>query len=267
MAAPTTTHTLVVPAVSMGNVCQLAADLLVVNFAADAASPAARVVSEHVEPAATADALATGKLTGALSTPIEVFPLRRSGAEPAVDTGFGAYGRVSVLQIRSVVLPGHSRALAREVVGWAQAHGYSRVLVLCGASAFNVPYEARVATRAVADRAFAASPDSLAGALAATSLNADRGAEAARRVAPVVPLERELGALDFTGLLKPVLDACAATAGSDKPVAGEALVRYVFEGDNRDDGYALAGAAAAVLGLRIAGSGLVAPFSWRLAAA
>ena len=250
-------RTLVVPAVSMGNVCQLAVDLVVLNATNEGGKvgmtcpvPAARLVSEHVEPVATADALSTDKLTGGLSTAVELFYVTPTAA---------------ALQIRSLVVPGHSRALAEELAQFAATNGFDRILVLAGASAASVPHSQRQVTRWIADVNSAGSPDLLA--LSLSSAKLDAAPFGGARLA--APLEMGLDALDFTGLLKPLMEACARmgkkTDGSPALVC-DALVRFVFEGDNRLDGHALASVALAALGLGVPpGEDLSSPFSWRAA--
>jgi len=124
--------TLVMPAVSFGNVGQLAVDVLIATLCGGGAAPKMRVDSaDHLEPLVTCDPFAP-PVRGAVSTPIEVFAVSDA---------------LWVAQIRSVVVPGHARLLADAIVRWATANGVDRVVVLSGASALALNSEPMFDTR------------------------------------------------------------------------------------------------------------------------
>jgi len=125
-------RTLVMPAVSFGNVGQLAVDVLIATLCHGAVPVAMRVDSaDHLEPLVTCDPFAP-PARGAVSTPIEVFAVSDA---------------LWVAQIRSVVVPGHARLLADVLVRWAAANGVERVVVLGGASALALDSEPMFDTR------------------------------------------------------------------------------------------------------------------------
>lgn len=117
-------HTLIVP--GLGGLChlgELAVDALVSTYCL---SRVAIVESRHVLPVAMVSAFDSNKSQDAdkpvlLTTAAELY----QGA---------AMPRVSVLQLRSAVVEGYRKPLAREILGWARDAGISTVLILASCS-------------------------------------------------------------------------------------------------------------------------------------
>lgn len=110
--------TLVVPAVSFGNVGQLATDLLLQTMRAQRV---AYLRCRHIVPMVGNDAFDMGE-PGVLVTPLELFRLT-------------AHPKVFVIQQRSPVLKGRLDAYAEDIVAWAKASGFSRIVVLASGDA------------------------------------------------------------------------------------------------------------------------------------
>eukprot|EP00930_Biecheleria_cincta_P000963 TRINITY_DN102142_c0_g1_i1.p1 TRINITY_DN102142_c0_g1~~TRINITY_DN102142_c0_g1_i1.p1 ORF type:complete len:282 (+),score=52.27 TRINITY_DN102142_c0_g1_i1:53-898(+) len=148
-------HTLIVP--GCGGQCQLgelAVDALVSTYSL---SRVAIVESRHVLPVAMVSAFESKQSQDTdkpvlLTTAAELY----QGA---------AMPRVSVLQLRSAVVEGYRKSLAREILGWARDAGVSTVLILASCSS-HVRRDADL--RASTELRFVSSvgkPDSLASSI------------------------------------------------------------------------------------------------------
>eukprot|EP00946_MAST-07B_sp_MAST-7B-sp1_P000806 g806.t1 len=118
--------TLVLPAVSFGNVGQLAVDILISTALHKTDTKAKRCgefVSRHVLPVAGADAYCLGASKDGpsrrLATPCEVFHVEGSG--------------IVVMQRRSMCVRGRAGAFAEEVAAWCKEAGFAHVVLLAGA--------------------------------------------------------------------------------------------------------------------------------------
>ena len=110
--------TLVLPAVSAGNVGQLALDLLInTGMANGSVARAGYLKSPHVLPIAGSGAYSPDK-PGQLCVNLEVFQ------------GKGA----TFLQQRAQVIPGREALYAQSICVWAATAGFGRILVLGGAA-------------------------------------------------------------------------------------------------------------------------------------
>jgi hypothetical protein len=110
----TSKTTLIVPAVAIGNVGQLACE----------------TICSHLVPAGTPSEILDNK--GYLQACVGAKP----GSDLATSLELVALSPfVSVLQIRSPVVPGKSRLLAKYILDLAKTHGFSHLVVVGGASA------------------------------------------------------------------------------------------------------------------------------------
>jgi len=184
--------------------------------------------SEHLDPVVSNDVFAPPAV-GRLSTPIEVF-CRAASSE------------LAFMQIRSCALPGHVKPLAAQVLDWAAGAGFERVVVVGGASAMALTSQDMFESRDVARLLVSSSAESDAVALAAATKFASCTQDQ----------------LDFAGLTKPMLSM-------DTSIPVLALVRFVFEGDNFDDGVLLARDVARLLDLSLPPDTIKEPLSWNVA--
>ena len=190
-------RTLAVPAVAMGNVGQLAVDALIASLCVPPSPPSHRIDSDpHLDPVVTLDPVFS-RAVGIVGTPLEVFDVDET---------------LSLLQIRSLVIAGHSKALAERIVGWAKEHGFSRLVIMTGASALALKDDEMFATRGTA-RLLSDLPE--------------------LRDSRFPPCNEDQ--LEFSGLTKHILRAAKQAS-----MEACALVRFVFEGDNFADGLAMA---------------------------
>lgn len=278
MAAPPDLagYTLLVPALGLGNVCQLALDL-VINSLLTAAPPGS------VAHALTLPSDAVAPTAGArpFSAPVP----RASGGGATVDvaTSLELYvvpaARVAVLQQRAPAYEGHHEALALQVARFARAAGVARVVAvtaidaalrgdaeLAAAAAAAAPVAVYVATAPDAAASETLRLPSWCGAdgralPTAATAGASDAADAASAAAPVPPgweplapgavaatrslLSQALGtgftAVLYRRLLSDALLAAAAGSSTPPPPAFTALMMFAAEGDNSADAAGLAG--------------------------
>lgn len=115
--------TLVLPAVSFGNVGQLAVDVLVSTSlhgsTQDAAERIGEFQSRHVLPVAGADPYGCTKSRKRLASPCEVFEVPNAN--------------IIVMQRRSMCVRGRAREFAKEIAQWCKESGFAGVILLGGA--------------------------------------------------------------------------------------------------------------------------------------
>lgn len=225
-------HVLVVPAVSLGNVGQLACDLLLNTLQHELSTDlkVGLLRSRNVAPMVGHGAFDSS--SGEMCSNLEVFRL--------------AAHKVAVLQVRAPLVEGCSARFAEELVAWAQAVGFAKVYVLGGADA-SASFEKEVMRHelrffvtsgvAAADVAAIAAKNIVKlGAAASATSAASAEAEAMQAVGAVaLPLAKG-------GLARPLFAACEERG---LPLVG--LVLFCKEGDNVPEGCMMAAAAQTVV--------------------
>lgn len=252
------------PAVSIGNVGQLAADLLIATLGL---KPCGTMLSPTALPAvglgATGGSGSVGGGDGGgedddegrrerLSTELELF-------SPPSSSFSSSSSSWVLLQQRSPDALGSSRAAAKALGAWARASGIEKILVLASVDAAD-RRDAALSSgsdSSVGPKTLAFVASSPAGAAAALG---EWTAKAESCGATSLPSEVEEAALSSsheTGLpprgerrLPPWPLLAAARDGAAAPPA-LALLSYATEGDNAADAVSLAAAAASVLGVEV----------------
>ncbi|KAJ1726629.1 hypothetical protein LPJ61_005057 [Coemansia biformis] len=232
-AAATKGSTLVLPSVSIGNVPQLAVDLLVNTLQATRIgiidSPSTLPVSgpsgfDH--------------LPGQRSVPVEVYQT--------------ADGQWTIVQQRSPPLPGRHRVFARELMDFIAQGDFAKVVLLTSSDA-ALRADALIQGPQIRSLTVNWQDDELASQLQALSLGPlDVAGETG--TGPKEPLKQ----LHAAGAAKHLLRLCQAT---DIPVV--ALVALVNEGDNVPDAIGLANAANALLDIAPGAAQWRPPQSWQ----
>ena len=195
--------TLIIPAVSVGNVGQIAVDFLCKAF-----SKSKPVHVDHEGNLLPCVGRVGTKTDSRITTALEFHTLNEN---------------VSCLQIRSMVVPGKSRSMAQLILKFAVERGFTRVLMVGGASALALIDEHQL--------------------LQTRSLPRVWGMDAVVSK-EFIELEYDITELKLAGLLPFVVQEA-----SNHPVKLAGLVTFVFEGDNIPDGQRIALAVAKALNL------------------
>jgi len=112
--------TLVLPAVSFGNVGQLAVDILLSTaLSSSDAQHSGHVQSRHLLPVAGSDPFGILPSPGAIATPCELYTCPRANAV--------------IMQRRSMCAKGRSNNFAVEIATWCKEQKFSQVVILAGA--------------------------------------------------------------------------------------------------------------------------------------
>jgi hypothetical protein len=230
--------TLIIPSCSFGNTCQLTIDLLITNLnnmpEGIAPIPAFLLDSPYVEPIATNDALAIHKLQGQVHTSMEIFNL-------------GKDNTLFALQIRSTIVLGRTRDVAKEIIMMAKQQGFERILVLAGGLALDD-------TERHASRTVIIDTDNSISPATTTTTSTSTRVVGNFMTTHCIPLSREC---EYTGMLRHLLLNCHE---ANIPAIG--LLRFVFEGDNRQDAHILCKDVLTMLNINNVTT-LQEPFSWR----
>ena len=243
------------PAVSIGNVGQLAADLLIATLGLE---PCGTMLSPTALPVVGLGATGGSGSVGdgdddeggreRLSTELELFSPPSSSS--------GSSSEWVLLQQRSPDAPGSSRAAAKALGGWAKASGIEKILILASVDAAD---RRDAALNSSSDPS--SGPKTLAFVASGGAALGEWTAKAESCGAASLPAEEEEGgnaALSSheTGLpprgerrLPPWPLLAAAKDGAAPPAL--ALLSYATEGDNAADAVSLAAAAAGVLGVEV----------------
>ncbi|KAJ2358107.1 hypothetical protein IWW50_001372 [Coemansia erecta] len=232
----TSGSTLVLPSVSIGNVPQLCADLLINTL------QALRVGIIH-SPSLMPISGSSGfdHLPNQRSVPLEVYQT--------------ADAKWTIVQQRSPPLAKHHKLFAQEIMQFIEQGGFSRVILLTSSDAalrvdelIDGP-QMRAITVNWEDQALAARLQSMAlGPLCPSqAVGISAGSE-------LLPLKQ----LHAAGVAKPLLKLCQA---SKVPVV--ALVALVYEGDNVHDAINMANAVNALLEIVPAAEKWSPPKSWQ----
>ena len=249
------------PAVSIGNVGQLAADLLIATLGLE---PCGTMLSPTALPAAGLGATGGSGSGGSdggddeegrerLSTELELFcPPASSSSSSSSSSGW------VLLQQRAPDAPGASRAAARALGAWAQKSGISKILVLASVDA------ADRRDAALSSSPSSSGPKKLAfvwsGGAAEFKEWAARAESCGASSLPSEEEEQQRASSHETGLPPrserrlppwPLLAVANDSAVAPPPLA---LLSYATEGDNAADAVALAAAAAKVLGVEVPAS-------------
>jgi hypothetical protein len=195
--------TLIVPAVAVGNVGQLAVDFLCKAFGTGKSEQL-----DHEGNLLPCVGRTGMKSASRLTTPLEIHQLNDD---------------ISCLHIRSMVVPGKSRAMAKVILKLASEREFKRVLILGGASALALINEEQLLRTRDIPRVW--------------GMDAVVSQE-------YIELEYDVNELKLAGML-PFL----AQEVSSYPIKLAGLVAFVFEGDNVPDGQRMALAASKLLGL------------------
>jgi proteasome assembly chaperone 2 len=194
-------RTLIVPAVAVGNVGQVACDLISRKL-----GKAHRNLDHEgcLTPC-------VGRSASGLATPLQISEI---GPE------------CSCLVVKSMIVPGKSREFARLVLRVAKEEGFTRILVVGAASALALVNDAQILRTRDIPRVIAKNPP-------------PEG---------FIEMEYRVEELKLAGLL-PFLKNEALAFGTEV----EALLSFIFEGDNVPDGERMASFACAYLGRAISG--------------
>ncbi|KAJ2635752.1 hypothetical protein GGF40_003411 [Coemansia sp. RSA 1286] len=228
--------TLVVPAVSIGNVPQLAVDLLINTLQL----PRIGVIDSPLLTPISGSAGYDHLDSETRSLPLEVYQSKDA--------------KWTILQQRSPPLPKHHRKFASELLEYIKSGGFSRVVVLASSDAalrtdaLIDGSQIRTLSANCLDEELAARLKTLSlGELSAESRNTDG-------------LKLTLKRLHSAGVTRPLVELCDQAG-----IPTFAMVSFVNEGDNIPDAIDLANAANAVLGVA-AGSEVLQwrpPHSWQ----
>jgi len=109
-------NVLLLPALTLGNVGQLAIDLLVSTASA---TRVGFIEDAHIIPVAGNDTFTVGQ--GRLSTAIEVFQL--------------PHKKITFVQQRSPVIRGHNRTFAKNLIEWIKSASFREIILLVSADA------------------------------------------------------------------------------------------------------------------------------------
>jgi len=214
---------LVMPAVGLGNVGQIAIDILLNTIKGDAGPPnvekVARIASDYVLPMAGNDPLdlAAHEKPGTMCSSLELFNIRDS--------------ELSILQIRAPIVEGCQEKFASELQAWTKEKGFSKI-VMIGAGDASANFEEEVMLRKLrylASENF--SKDVLQSKLAGQSIE---------------PLKMEAGQpspLVKAGLLSRMHKVCNET--DSVPFLG--LILFCKEGSNVVEGMLMAAALNSAL--------------------
>ena len=229
-------HTLVLPAVSHGNVGQLALDLLVNTLLAQTALERVGYLNSSNVLAVAGNA--TWSTLGGLSVGMEVFS--------------DATAKLTLVQLRAPPADGRTAAFAAELAAWVGGAGFEKTLLLGGSQPSplvdtitqQAPRYACTASAggAAGGAAALAAEVPLAAALAALE---ESGCRALEGQAAGAALLSE--AVRFGGLARPLFRAMGAAA---LPLV--VLVRFCSEGDNTQEGAQLATVANGFCGSPLA---------------
>ena len=266
------------PAVSIGNVGQLAADLLIATLGLE---PCGTMLSPTALPAAGLGATGGSGGNGGddddeggrerLSTELELF----SPPPPSSSSSCSSASDWVLLQQRSPDAQGSSRAAARALGAWAKAAGIAKILVLASVDAADRRDAALSSSNSSSSGpktlAFVASGESLGewtaraescGAIPLPSeAEEEGGGEGGKAAAAAAAAAAALLSPHETGLpprgerrlppwplLAAARDGGAAAAAAPPALA---LLSYATEGDNAAAAVSLAAAAAGVLGVEV----------------
>ncbi|KAJ1941134.1 hypothetical protein GGF37_003685 [Kickxella alabastrina] len=226
--------TLILPAVSIGNVPQLAVDLLINTL---------RMQRIGVFDSASLTPVSGPAGYDHLSPEIRSHPLE------VYQTSNGEW---TTLQQRSPPLPKHHRLFAREIMEYIKDGGFARVVVLASSDA-ALRTDALIDGSQIRTLAFNWDDDNLANRMQALSLSNLATGEGQSALA--APLDQ----IHAAGVTRPLLKLCEQAG-----VPTFAMVSLVNEGDNVPDAIMLANAANAALGVAAAGdiAHWLPPRSW-----
>mmetsp|Transcript_21036 Transcript_21036/g.58452 ORF Transcript_21036/g.58452 Transcript_21036/m.58452 type:complete len:274 (+) Transcript_21036:59-880(+) len=206
--------TLVLPAVAVGNVGELATDVLITSLMSAGLRLVARLEEPNCLPVVGNDAYSL-EAPGTLSTALELYHLQ----------GTTTY----FLQQRAPAMKGRQAEFAANLADWLQREGVQQVIVLCGLNAVSrKDSQIMGAPTRFVSSADTALKELCASGLGLAALEDDYLAE-----------EKQLH-----GLLPPwpLLEACQQRA-----VSALLLMRFATEGDNQADGMELARQALSFL--------------------
>ncbi|KAJ2713179.1 hypothetical protein H4R19_002381 [Coemansia spiralis] len=230
-AVATRGSTLVLPSVSVGNVPQLAVDLLVNTL------QAARIgILDSAQAIPVSGPSGFDHLPEQRLVPVEVYQ--------------SADGKWTIVQQRSPPLPGRHRAFAQELVEFIRQGEYARVLLLTSSDAALRP-DALIEGPQIRSLAVNWPDEELAARLQELSLGPLGAASMAKEEEPLKQLHSAGAAKHLLRLLR----------DTDIPVV--ALVALVNEGDNVPDAVRLASAANALLEIVPGAENWRPPQSWQ----
>ena len=226
-------HTLVLPAVSHGNVGQLALDLLVNTLLAQTALERVGYLNSSNVLAVAGNA--TWSTLGGLGVGMEVFS--------------DASAKLTLVQLRAPPADGRTAAFAAELAAWIGGAGFDKTLLLGGSQPSplvdtitqQAPRYACTAAAAGGAAALAAE-EPLAAAVAVLEESGCRPLEGQAAGAALLN-----EAVRFGGLARPLFQAMGAAA---LPLV--VLVRFCSEGDNTQEGAQLATVANGFCGSPLA---------------
>ncbi|KAL7005843.1 hypothetical protein EMMF5_004579 [Cystobasidiomycetes sp. EMM_F5] len=228
--------TLILPIVSLANVAQLAADLLIHTLQLERIG--ALSGRNHVPLVAPQDYVhkqINGPLVNAFSTAVEVFQSRD--------------GKITLIQQRSPVIKSRKDAFVASLIAFVQQAHFSGILVMAGTDPsihrdFDNPSPFRYITlkdhklatglKAVASR-FVAQPT--------TSAN--------------MPL------ISAGGITRRLLSGLAASMQNTPEIEVACLLMFVVEGDNRQDAHVLARTVSKTLDVNVSEDSWREPVSWK----
>ncbi|KAJ1788188.1 hypothetical protein LPJ59_005580 [Coemansia sp. RSA 2399] len=225
MFVPTTSDvktdgsTLIIPSVSIGNVPQLAVDLLVNTLALTRIGILDSSALLPVSGPPGYDHLPATQR----SVPVEVFQT--------------ADGKWTIVQQRAPPLPKHHRVYAQEMVDFIKTHGFARVVLLTSSDA-ALRADALIDGPQIRSLAVNWQDEALAGRLQALSLSAFALHEQAETKSVPKPLTQ----LHSSGIAKPFLSLC-----EKEGIQVVALISLANEGDNIPDAIMMANAVNAAL--------------------
>jgi hypothetical protein len=217
MEPSVTKRTLVVPAIAIGNVGQIAIELLA-NQLASGISPEYLDSKGCILPCVgnvkiVQHGQKSSKVNLRFASSFELHKINE---------------QVSLLQIRSMVVPGKSKKFAQLIAEFAKDRKFDRILVLGGVSALALINDEQLTKTRHLPRFF----------------TSGQALDEQASQAGFLPLEYKVEELKLSGLLPYLVEA-----GQSASVDISAILMYIFEGDNWNDGMQMAKFAASSVGL------------------
>ncbi|KAJ2547082.1 hypothetical protein EV175_005358 [Coemansia sp. RSA 1933] len=210
--------TLIIPSVSIGNVPQLAVDLLVNTLALTRVGIIDSSALLPISGPPGYDHLPATQR----AVPVEVFQT--------------SDGRWTIVQQRAPPLPKHHRQFAKEMVDFIKTHGFAQVVLLTSSDA-ALRADALIDGPQIRSLAVNWQDEALAERLQALSLGEFAATQTESKRAT-----KSLTQLHSSGIAKPLLSLC-----EKEGIQVVALISLVNEGDNIPDAIMLANAANAAL--------------------
>jgi proteasome chaperone 2 len=216
---------LVIPAVSSGNVPQLAVDLLIHTLQAPLIT---RLGDEHVYPIAGARDVPSGCIVPSkhITTPVEVY--HSNG--------------ITFIQIRSPTLPGQrSKFVEETILPFISKHNFNETIVVGSASPGYQSHPGSFRFKVYSDSAHGG----LVERLKLLKLDHDQ---------TPIEVEKVPNKLNESGIIVDVLRKVSSACG---------IVMFAYEGDNFQDGEELAEKLVTLLNIKLEGGLWKRPESWK----